>query len=186
MASGVTGDFGKLRGWQELFKNGDALLEAVSQNLAEETIGLIQEGFRNETDPYGDPWAPKQRADGRKTLSGKTSRLKNGWHPIKADKGGFRVGPSVDYAAPHQSPKFGRRPRRMMVPTGSKGLPAKWTHAYEETATEMMRSYFGGAGGGGGMNFIAAKIAGIRRGVSQKTNLKMIIMRAARAAASGE
>lgn len=187
MPSGITGDFGKLRGWQELFENGEVLLEATSQQLAEETIGLIKQGFRSETDPYGDKWTPKQKHDGRKTLSGKTSRLKGGWHVVRADKRGFSAAPSVPYAAPHQAPRFNRRPRRMMVPTASKGLPPDWSHAYEEAATELMRSYFGGAGGGGGgMNFIAAKIAGVRRGISRKTNLKEILMRAARAASSGE
>lgn len=179
--SRVTGDFGKLRGWQELFENGDALMEATSRNMAEETIGLVKDGFRSETDPYGSKWAPKQAADGRKVLSGKTSRLKGGWHVVFANGGGFRIAPSVNYAAPHQSPRMGRRPRRMMVPTRSKGLPDEWSRALEDAATDTFRAYFS-SGGGGGIGFVAAKIAGVRRSLG----IRMIIRRAVSRAARGD
>lgn len=128
------------------------VMNVISRAMGEEVVGLIKKGFRTETDPYGQRWEPKQIPDGRKTLSGPTSRLKGGWHVTKANKGGFTVAPSVDYAAPHQRPKrnkFGRlkRPRRMMVPDRRKGLPQLWADKLEKASEEMLsttiRSSFG-------------------------------------------
>lgn len=136
-------------------------LDAISKNLAEETVGLVKEGFRQETDPYGVVWKPKKRPDGRKVLSGKTSNLKGGWHVVKSSKRGFFVAPSVDYAAPHQSPKAGedgrlKRPKRAMVPDG-RGLPTRWRKIYVDISKEVLEAHFaaamasssgGGASGG--------------------------------------
>src|SRR5687768_17211456 len=107
-------------------------LEDMSKALAEETITLIADGFREQRDPYGDKWTPKQAQDGRQTLVGQTARLKTGWHVQTASKRGFRVVPSVNYASAHQSPRPRARwggkslPRRMMIPTRDRGLPKAW------------------------------------------------------------
>jgi len=133
----------KVRAWAKAFGDLDGALSAISGSLAEETVNLIKDGFRHETDPYGDRWTPKQAADGRKTLSGPTSRLKTGWHVRVQGASGFIVSPSVEYAAPHQNPKPGpggklKRPRRMMVPTAEKGLPPTWSRAYAEIVNEHL------------------------------------------------
>jgi phage gpG-like protein len=146
--SGVTGDFGKMKRWQELFRNNSALMIGASRSMAEETLNLIKDGFRSEQDPYGKAWAPKQANDGRKVLSGKTSRLKGGWHVVSATASGFRVAPSVDYAAPHQSPRFGRRPRRMMIPTSTKGMPNTWARALNDTVKDIFTAYYTPGKGG--------------------------------------
>lgn len=146
----MAGDIDELHKLEQLASALDAapaMLEMASAAMAEEVIGLIKQGFRSETDPYGEKWAPKQRPDGRKVLSGETSRLKGGWHRQKTGKDGFTIAPSVDYAAPHQRPKRGKggrlkRPRRMMVPDREKGMPAAWSKQLEEAASEIMSTGF--------------------------------------------
>jgi len=121
------------------------LLEVVSRNMAEEAVGLVQDGFRSETDPYGERWKPKQNPDGRKTLSGVTGRLKTGWHLKTQDAKGFTVAPSVEYALYHQAPRRGRsgrlkRPRRRMVPVTRQGMPRKWSRRLNEAAREAFQA----------------------------------------------
>jgi phage gpG-like protein len=179
--SSITGDTGKLAAWAKLAEAAPELLGAISESGAEELLNLVADGFRSETDPYGQGWQPKKRPDGRKTLSGKTSRLKK-FAKKRVDKNGFTIGPTVDYAAPHQNPKRGTRPRRMMVPSKSRGLPRAWSKTLEELATEAMRQHFstggGSAAGGGGMGFLTAKVAGIKR----QLNIKSLIRKLANAA----
>src|SRR5690606_3991065 len=90
---------------QKLLERPEAIQDLVATSLAEESINLVKDGFRTETDPYGAKWVPKKRPDGRKTLSGKTSRLKTGWKIVRQTRGEIRVSPSVNYAAAHQDPK---------------------------------------------------------------------------------
>jgi len=121
----------------------DILLTRVSKLLAEESIDLIKQGFRAQTDPYGRKWKPKQAADGRMTLSGPTSRLKGGWHRKEVTPGGFRIAPAVDYGIYHQSPgPASKLPQRMMIPDAEKGIPASWRRAYDEAALEVLRQAF--------------------------------------------
>lgn len=87
----------------------EAIMDLVATSLAEESLGLIKDGHRTETDPYGQKWAPKKRPDGRKVLSGKTSRLKTGWHIKRVTRDGILIAPSVDYAVYHQDPLPRRR-----------------------------------------------------------------------------
>ena len=188
----VKGDFGKLAGWEALLENADALLSPTSALLAETTVDQIAQGFRAGKDPYGQKWPPKKKSDGRKVLHGKTSRLRRGWHPVKTGPKEFEVAPSVDYAAPHQSPKTGRggglkRPRRMMVPTASKGLPDAWADQYTDVTDAAFAEWFkttvakgsvriGGGGGGGRLSIIARQIVGAKR----RFSLQGIIRRATR------
>lgn len=123
-------------------KGSKGLRRKVSVNLAEESIDLIKEGFDLERDPYGDPWAPKKKRDGRKVLSGETSNLKTGWHTRRVDEDGHEVAPSVDYAGYHQEPFDPSAERRMMFPDDEIGLPRTWTEAYEETALEVLHAHF--------------------------------------------
>lgn len=118
-------------------------LEITSKNLCEEAINLIKEGFDAERDPYGDPWKPKLANDGRKTLSGPTSRLKGGWHRVEQNERGFTVAPSVRYAVYHQSDQPRTRlPRRMMIPDDALGLPTGWQKRFEETAEDVLEALF--------------------------------------------
>jgi hypothetical protein len=155
------------------------MLAPMNAAMAEEIINLIKEGFVVERDPYGVPWKPKKKPDGRKVLSGETGRLKTGWHPVRLDKGGFTVAPSVDYAAPHQAPRRGRsglkRPRRRMVPSGDRGLPRRWRKAMQEVAVGSMAVYFGGHGAGRSLGPVSARIAALKRRMSVRALLRRAV-----------
>lgn len=177
----------------------EQILELVSKSLAEETINLIKDGFRAETDPYGQRWEPKQKPDGRKTLSGQTGRLKTGWKVTNRTQDEIRVSPSVEYAEYHQNPQARRRasasealraaargidtgrrrstfsvdtigparlsrPRRMMVPDSSLGMPPTWNRQLEETATEAMETILGGKRGVSALSKLLTRQAGLKAG----------------------
>lgn len=136
----VSGDFAKLEAWRRKLRASPKVAEAVGKTVAEEFINLIKDGFRAEANPYGYGWKPKLRNDG-KTLSGKTSRLKTGWHVSRVSKLTFVISPSVNYAKFHQ---HGTRflPIRMMVPTRARGLPAKYWKAAKAATLEAMEAHF--------------------------------------------
>jgi hypothetical protein len=76
----------------------DGVLRRFSDNMAEEALDLIAEGFKTETNPYGIKWRPKVFGDGRQVLVGNTTRLRRGWHRKFVGANGFIVAPSVEYA----------------------------------------------------------------------------------------
>jgi len=141
MSFRFTGDFAKLKHFQKKVQQSPQVLQVISENLAEEAIDLVKQGFRDQADPDGNAWKPKKKDDGRAILTGKTGRLKGGWHRRGVTRKGFRIGPSVTYAAPHQSgvPKRGLVARKM-VP--GKRLPLKWRKAFVETAQEILEAHF--------------------------------------------
>jgi phage gpG-like protein len=112
-----------LEALQKVLDNTDAILDLVSTSVAEEAISLIKDGFRTETDPYGRKWEKKKFPDGRKTLSGKTSRLKNGWHVARRTTSEIVIAPGVAYAEFHQSGTgiHGKHNARV-IPTKAKAL----------------------------------------------------------------
>lgn len=161
----------KLAGMRNATATAPDVLTVISKNAAEQLVNNVKQGFRDEKDPYGKPWKkPKKRPDGRKMLSGKTSRLKGGWHVVKASKRGFTIAPSVDYAIFHQK---GTRfiDIRMMVPDGIRGLPPSWAQDINEVAEEAFELHFGDIGGGGA-SFITHKIIGLKRRFSVEAILK--------------
>jgi hypothetical protein len=189
----ISGEYEKLTQWEKLFSSGQLLLEPMNAAMAETVIGLVQEGFVQERDPYGKPWAPKKKPDGRKVLSGETGRLKTGWHPQLVTRRDFIVAPSVEYAAPHQAPKRGGakgkgrlpRPRRRMVPSSDRGMPAAWRTKMRETALDGLTSFFGGGGTGAkargsnaamgyGARMLSAKVGGIKRRLSLRALISRV------------
>lgn len=167
----------KLGALEKTLEDAPDVLKAISRNSAEEVVGLIKDGFRDEKDPYGKRWKPKQIPDGRKVLSGKTSNLKGGWHVTSSSKGGFTVAPSVDYAVHHQfgAPRAGI-PQRMMVPSKARGLPAGWADALEEVAKEELSAHFSlGLDLRTGPGIIEAKFAGLKRRLGIKSIVKKIV-----------
>ena len=181
MSVTISGDFAKLDEWRELFEEADELLAGMSQDMAEEILGLVQEGFSQERDPYGEAWKPKKRSNGKPTLVGKTARLRRGWHVANKSKGGFTIAPSVNYAMAHQSPKKRNEgwtmPRRMMVPSKERGLPASWKDSLGDVATSHLSAHFKrkGASKGAGIGFIAGKIRGIKMRFSPERLIKRVV-----------
>ena len=130
----------KLKALQEALATSPDVLKVISRNCAEETLNFVKDRFREEKDPYGKRWKPKQIPDGRKVLSGKTSNLKGGWHVAKQSRRGFIIAPSVDYATFHQT---GTRymASRKMVPD-SDNVPRELTRVWSEIATEALSEHF--------------------------------------------
>lgn len=105
----------------------------VPQRVAKELAPMLdqraQDMFRDEADPYGNPWAP---------LAASTVRRKKGNSVIlyrKGDLGAgtyvlytgrrlvFTYGPAAQYAQ-DGDPGRGNRPPRMLAPTF--GIPKSW------------------------------------------------------------
>lgn len=182
MAVVIRGDFHKLKAWKQLFKTAPELMAPISKDGAEELLGFVQDGFRDQADPYGKPWPAKKIPDGRAVLVGETTRLRRGWHTERVGKKGFVIAPSVDYASAHQDPqpraKWGGKalPRRAMVPY--RGLPGAWRSALREVARDHMRRHFSSArdlSGGAGMGLLSAKKAGLKRTINAMALVKRVV-----------
>ncbi len=139
-------DWDKLRMWKGVCANAGAVVEAVGPYSAEKMRDLVSEGFRRRRDPYGAPWAPKKRPNGYPVLHGATGQLEAPWN-IQGAGARWFVEPNVDYAAAHQAPARGRggklkRPRRMMVPSGRRGMPRRWSSEIRKVSERIMKEYF--------------------------------------------
>ena len=141
MSVRITGDLAKIDAWRKRF--GEAAVAKVKrtilENVAEEALELIAEGFSKEQAPNGAPWAPLKQRRGK--ILQDTGRMRASFH--RKTIGGDRVtiGPAVKYAAFHQSGTV-RMVARPMVPDG--GLPAKWQARLNEAAEDVLKDMFGG------------------------------------------
>jgi phage gpG-like protein len=140
MAFKFSGDFGKLKTFTKRVQQTPSVLKDVVENLAEEALELVKEGFETERDPDGRKWAPLKYRSGK--ILQDTGRLKNSWHRKAASKKGFTIGSGVAYAAPHQTGTKRGLPKRRMVPS-SKKLPARWRKRLVATAREVLDEHFG-------------------------------------------
>lgn len=167
MSLRFTGDFSKLDRFETRLGQAPKAFESLNQNLAEESIELIREGFDDGTDPYGKAWPALVVRDGKPLQD--SGGLKASFN-YKLLPDGFRVGAGKDYAKHHQDgtgiygrsrsrlrpktakalriPGLGFRasvkgtPQRMMVPD-ARGLPPTWSDRYVETAETVLTHFFG-------------------------------------------
>jgi phage gpG-like protein len=169
----LTGDFRSIDRQIRKLEAAKKLLDLVGQQCGQELKELVLDGFRTETNPYGERWDPPLLREG-KALSD-TGRLRSSWHVAKANRGGVRIATSVDYARYHQTGtgKYGPRGRpivpvrksllswqtrsgerffarsvdgsrpRMMVPDSGRGLPPAWRNRILETAREVLETELG-------------------------------------------
>lgn len=137
----------KLRALEKRITDTEHAKRAIAVAQAEESISLVQEGFREERDPYNKKWKKRKRETrqtvGKKVLS-RTGRLRNSWFVERADSRGFVIAENTRYALPHQRPRRGRRPQRAMVPLTGR-FPKKWRRPLNEAATEALTEIMGGA-----------------------------------------
>lgn len=117
--------------------SGGAVLIVISRNLSEEAIELTKQGFEDERDPYGNPWAPIKHRKGK--ILQDTAIMKNSFFAGHVGEDGFRFGTNVQYAGYHQTGTK-RIAKRMMVPEGA--LPKAWADAFEEAANEILVDFF--------------------------------------------
>lgn len=145
------------------------LLSDITLKQGLKGLGLVKDGFRSETDPYGKKWAKraalakrkrrrrrpgapplkkrKSRRNGKKILS-KTNMMKKSWRVTGIPGRGWALRAGVDYALYHQRPRIraggGKltRPRRMMIPIRHRGLPGPWRKAMSVAATGAIQKHF--------------------------------------------
>lgn len=163
-----TGDFASLKRFQKKVEQAPKALITVNEQLAEETIALIREGFDQSRDPYGNAWAPLVLRDGRPLED--TGGLKAAWFRQSINMRGFVVANGKSYASFHQGgtgiygPRHQRivpikanvlrlgktgmvassvrgTPKRRMVPDRWR-LPDSWKRRYRETAQEVLTEIF--------------------------------------------
>ena len=164
-----TGDFAALRRFETQLAaaGGGGPLRTLSEQLAEETIGLIRDGFEQSADPSGKPWAPLVIRAGRPLQD--SGGLKASWHRSYSDEDGFTVESGKNYAIYHQDGTgiYGPRktrivpvkaralripgvgffrsvagsPKRRMVPDAGR-LPPRWRRQFVEAALEVLSEIF--------------------------------------------
>jgi len=161
------GEFAELQRFADRIEKMPRALVTVSEQLAEETIELIREGFESSTDPDGNPWKPPLLRDGKPLED--TGGLKSSWHRKFAVAHGFGVANAKSYAIHNQrgtgiyGPRHKRiypitaralrlgktglyarsvagAPARKMVP--DHGLPERWRRRYLDTAQEVLTEVF--------------------------------------------
>ncbi|MFO7178983.1 MAG: phage virion morphogenesis protein [Pseudomonadota bacterium] len=168
----LTGEFEKLDRQIRKLKGADKALDIVARQCGETTLDLIRDGFRNERDPYGDKWkAPLLRKGralsdrgrlrsswhiakaNRSELRVATAVSYAGYHQSGTGVFGPRKKPIVPVNKRALSWKVGRQryfassvqgaPKRLMVPTKSRGLPKRWRTELIATAQEVLETELG-------------------------------------------
>lgn len=110
-SSSLTGGW---RGLRRFERKIDAVSKArfganLANKLADALLDLVDEGFKNATDPDGHPWRPKAIPDGRPPLHGPTGQLsqKRNWLKKQVDARRIRIGPKPEIAARARFAQFG-------------------------------------------------------------------------------
>lgn len=163
-----SGDFAALKRFQKKVEQAPKAMLTVNQQLAEETIELIREGFDKSEDPYGSAWEPLVLRDGLPLQD--TGGMKAAWFRQSATMRGFSVANAKSYSGYHQGGtgiygprhqrivpikakvlklgKTGRvarsvrgTPKRRMVPERGR-LPKAWRDRYVDTAQEVLTELF--------------------------------------------
>lgn len=130
----LSGDFAALQKFINRLSNPARVLEVAAQNMAEEGLTLVAEGFRAERDPYGKAWKPLALRRGK--ILQDTGRMRSSWHHKRVTKHGFTIAPSANYAQYHQRGVGPIRPRRAkalkfrvggktVFAKGTKGIPQR-------------------------------------------------------------
>lgn len=132
-----SGDFKTLQKWANQVATAPDVLDDIGENLGEEAIELVKEGFENERDPYGKPWAKLKRRTGR--ILQDTGRLKGSYNRVYANRTGFKIATGVKYAQYHQR-GTARMVARRMVPNAT--LPAEWRKRFVEVAGLVLEAHF--------------------------------------------
>jgi hypothetical protein len=126
-----TGPFKALDGFADRVAKVPSALVTVSEQLAEETIELIREGYEKQRDPYGKKWADhapltkKLRPGGR--ILEDTGGQKAAWHRKGVSGQGFSVANAKKSAlfAQKGTGIFGPRKQRIEAKGKTLRIPSK-------------------------------------------------------------
>lgn len=127
-----TGNFKSLEDFARDVERVPSALKTVSEQLAEETIELIREGFEKQRDPYGRKWKKHSQLTQRIRPGGRiledTGGLKASWYRKGIDTGGFEVASAKATAAyaqygtgiygPRKRPIRPERAKALRIPIG--------------------------------------------------------------------
>ena len=165
----LTGDFKAIEVFgKRVAKVGSpASMRGLARTIGNEVLFQIQVGFSTQTDPYGNPWAPKKIPDGNPILTGAKRKLRAGWYLKYVGPDAVIVGNRQSYAAFQSgtgvygptgqpiTPKRGKAlsfkaggrrfafksvrgaPPRLMVPRKGE-MPITWNRAIAAAAREYL------------------------------------------------
>ena len=136
--AGVKGDFGKL---EDLIRNLSRAQKAdytkpMLQAIGDAAVQMIDKNIAAQKDPYDKAW-PKSRDPnkGKVLLS-----LRGTFSASLRGKRRVIVSSKDANAIYHQS--GGKKlPRRLLVPTRTRGLPGRWAQAFRQIAFASMLRY---------------------------------------------
>lgn len=142
--AGITGSFQGLERLGKKFANvaSAKFRRGLTSALAKESLRLIEQGFRNETDPYGHKWRALKRKRKGKGILDRTGKMRKSFRAVGTGEG-VQITNSTDYASHHQfgAPKA-KVPRRQMVPMTETGaLGRLWGKAYKKVAGDFLRKW---------------------------------------------
>lgn len=127
---------------RQLAKRLDRLADATEdlfQELAEETLELIDQGFNDAVDPRGVGWAPRRRGSRRTNpLLQDTLTLREGFFISGVNKNGFVILNETPYEGFHQRGTV-NLPARRMVPGTGEGL-GRWADPLQKIAHDFIKS----------------------------------------------
>jgi len=144
------------------FERGPGLRD-LARNIAEEAVELVREGFEQERDPYGEPWAaPLTCRDGQ--ILRDSGVMLDSLHVASATESQVTIAMGVWYAIVHQTgktivPRFAKAlrfmafgkpvfaqqvtiPARPFFPREG-DLPASWVAAFDEMTDEWFQLFLG-------------------------------------------
>jgi hypothetical protein len=136
----ITGQFDRLKAFQRQLETAPRLARMLNQNLAEESLTLVADGYRSARDPYGAKWTPRKSRGGGRALLVKTGAMRNSAHATSVTARGFALAFAMAYWIFHQR---GTRNmvRRLLLPLAGR-LPSSWAAAYGEVYDEIMTEHF--------------------------------------------
>jgi hypothetical protein len=90
----------------------------LARRQSDRVLDLIDNGYRDKTNPYGEPWAPTKQKNPILERSGTFRRT---WTPEKATSDGFSIVSGVLYGGFHQDGTAKIIPRKV-IPDAERGL----------------------------------------------------------------
>lgn len=121
-------------------------LEGMAKEMSAVVEDLVEKGFQTATDPYGNPWAPRKLAEGRRQPPHlplrKTYQLHDSFR-VESSAQGVKVTNPVAYA-PFINDGTRNMDARAMLP-GEKGL-GDWEEPLREAARDYLNSKLGEGG----------------------------------------
>ncbi len=137
-------------------------IQDLARNIGEEAIELVKEGFDEERDPYGEPWAAPLTCRDGQILRDRGAML-DSLHVASATESQVTIAMGVWYAIVHQTgktivPRFAKAlrfmafgkpvfaqqvtiPARPFFPRAG-DVPGSWSTAFDEVADEWFDAFF--------------------------------------------